>query len=71
MNTRSESLLDGTDGPLDFTNVAVGRDDVQHDGKHIVTNTFKLVIGMDVANGEATGAIKGRDGRKFRENRFI
>jgi hypothetical protein len=59
---RAEALFEGTDGPLDLADMAVGGDDVEANGEKGGASALELVVAMNVADGEATRGVASDDG---------
>ena len=51
MYAGAQALLDGMDGPFDFTDMAVN---VEMDGREVMADTFRLVVTVDVAHDITT-----------------
>ena len=54
----AESLFDSLDGPLDFADVTIGRDNVHVDQVDIFPDAFKFVVGVNVNDNKTAGAAK-------------
>ena len=52
MHTRTETLLNRSDGALDFADVAVGSDDVDMDGVDGIPDACEFVVAKDGGNTE-------------------
>ena len=57
MDTRSEALLNGTDGTFNFTDMTVGRNDVKMNRGQVGSNAFELVVAVNAGDGETAVGI--------------
>jgi hypothetical protein len=58
VDTGTETLLHSADGTLDFADVTVGGNKINHDREKSVANAGEFVVGVDVANAETTGSVR-------------
>ena len=70
-NTTAQALLERAIGTFDFTDVRVGRNDVENNGEEIGANTFKLAVSMNVTDLEAAGLINGDDVSNLGEDSVV
>jgi hypothetical protein len=68
MDSGTYPLLESAYGTLNLTDVAVRGNYVHVDGEYVGTYTFEFVVGVYVANGEATSMIQPDDGLRLSED---
>ena len=59
MKDGAKTLLDGTDGAFDFTDVSVGSNKSKMNVREVVLYTLELGVAVYVGDGEIPGGIEG------------
>jgi hypothetical protein len=62
VDSATDPLLEGVHGALDLTDVAVRENNVKVNGTNGIPETFKLIVGMEFTEDEATVTIKAKNG---------
>ena len=70
VNIRAETLFDGANRAFNFTNVAVGSDDVDVDGGESCPEGAKFVVAVDIHDLETTGGVEFDHLAEFCEDGF-
>ena len=71
VDTGAEALLDRANTALNLANMAIGRDDVHRDRADVLANTVKFIVGVDVANVEASRTVQVEGSGDFDEDGFV
>jgi hypothetical protein len=64
----TETLLDGTDGTLDFTDMAVMWDEVEVDRQKVGCHTGEFGVSMDITDAKTPCRVQGNNGTEFGED---